>query len=142
AVIGGAFVAAAVWLIMLALGAGFELSAISPWSNAGISATTVGTVAIIWLIVTQIVASSLGGYLAGRLRTRWEAIHNDEVHFRDTANGLLAWAVSVVVAGAFLGAAASVMVGSAAAGREAHAGEPGEAPLGVAYYADRLFPGD
>lgn len=133
---------AAVSLIMIALGAGFELSAISPWSNAGISATTVGTVALIWLIVTHGVASTLGGYLTGRLRTRWQAIHNDEVHFRDTANGLLAWAVSVVIAGAFLGAAASVMAGGAAAQRETRVAGQSEAPAGVAYYADRLFPGD
>lgn len=142
AVFGGAFVTAAVSLIMLALGAGFELSAISPWSNAGVSARGVGTIALIWLIVTEVVASSLGGYLAGRLRTRWQAIHNDEVHFRDTANGLLAWAVSIVVAAAFLGAAASVMAGSATAGREANAANESEGPLDIAYYADRLLAGD
>ena len=37
AVIAGAFVAAALSLIMLALGAGFGLSAVSPWSNVGAS---------------------------------------------------------------------------------------------------------
>ena len=93
AVIAGAFVAAALSLIMLALGVGLGLSAVSPWSNVGASASTVGTVSIIWLIFMQIIASSMGGYLAGRLRTRWQSIHNDEVHFRDTANGLVAWAV-------------------------------------------------
>ena len=142
AVIAGAFVTAAVSLTMLALGAGFELSTISPWSNASISARAIGTTAIIWLIVTQVVASSLGGYLAGRLRTRWHAIHNDEVHFRDTANGLLAWAVSIVLAAAFLGAAASVMAGGTTVGRQASAADQGGGPVGVAYYADRLFPGD
>jgi hypothetical protein len=104
------------------------------------SARGVGTVALIWLIFTQIIASSLGGYLAGRLRTRWRLIHTDEVHFRDTANGLLAWAVSVVVTAAFLGTAASVLAG-APAGRETRAGE-GEGPFGAAYYADRLLAGD
>src|ERR1700760_1352790 len=74
AVIGGASVAAAISLIMLALGAGFELSAISLWSNVGMSTRGVGTVALIWLILTQIVASSFGGYLAGRLRIRWAAL--------------------------------------------------------------------
>jgi hypothetical protein len=142
AVIGGAFVAAAISLIMLALGAGFELSSISLWSNVGMSAKEVGSIAIIWLIVTQIVASSFGGYLAGRLRTRWTAIHNNEVHFRDTANGLLAWAVAVVVAAAFLSTAARVMTGSAAAGPETGTAERSEGPMGVAYYADRLFPGN
>ena len=56
AVIGGAFVVMALSLIMIALGAGFGLSAISPWSNIGASASAVGTVGIIWLVVTQVFA--------------------------------------------------------------------------------------
>jgi hypothetical protein len=111
AIIGGAFVMAALALIMLALGAGFELSAISPWSNVGASFSTAGTAAILWLIVTQVIASAMGGYLTGRLRIRWPAIHTDEVHFRDTANGFLAWAVSLVIAVSFLATAALSMAG-------------------------------
>ena len=113
AVIGGAFVAAALYLILLALGAGFGLSSISPWSNAGASASTVGTVAIVWLIIVEIISSSLGGYLTGRLRTKWVLIHTDEVYFRDTANGFLAWAVALVITVAFLASAATSMVGHA-----------------------------
>ncbi|MBV9772139.1 MAG: hypothetical protein JOZ32_21380 [Bryobacterales bacterium] len=143
AVIGGAFVAAALSLIMLALGAGFGLSAVSPWANVGASASTVGATAIIWLIFTEIVASSMGGYLAGRLRTRWRAIHTDEVHFRDTANGFLVWAVAVVVTVAFLGAGAAAMVGSdAASGDAAMAAGASSQDTGLtdgAYFVDRLF---
>ena len=51
----------------------------------------------IWLIVTQWVAFALGGYMAGRLRVRWASLHTDEVFFRDTAHGLLTWAISTVV---------------------------------------------
>jgi hypothetical protein len=136
AVIGGAFVAAALSLILLALGAGFGLSAVSPWSNAGVSAGAIGAAAIIWLIVTEAIASAMGGYLAGRLRTRWRSIHTDEVHFRDTANGFLVWAVAVVVTAAFLAAGAVSMVG----------GTPGEAAAqgnaAEAYFVDRLFRSD
>src|SRR5215831_11942301 len=78
AVIGGAFVIAALYLILLALGAGFGLSAVSPWANAGMSATTAGLAGMIWLIVTEIVAATLGGYLTGRLRTKWAMVHTDE----------------------------------------------------------------
>jgi hypothetical protein len=112
AVIGGAFVAAAFYLIMLALGAGLGLSAVSPWSNVGASASTIGAVAIAWLILIEIIASGLGGYLTGRLRTKWALIHTDEVYFRDTANGFLAWAVALVISVAFLTSAAAAMVGS------------------------------
>src|SRR6202034_3097390 len=104
AVMGGAFVTAALSLILLALGAGFGLFAVSPWSDVRASATSIGAAAIIWLILTEAIASSMGGYLAGRLRTRWRSIHTDEVHFRDTANGFLVWAVAVVVTVAFLAA--------------------------------------
>src|ERR1035437_545242 len=90
AVIGGAFVAAALSLILLALGAGLGLSSVSPWSNVGASASTISTAAIAWLILMQVISSSMGGYLAGRLRTKWANIHTNEVYFRDTAHGFLA----------------------------------------------------
>jgi hypothetical protein len=136
AVIGGAFVAAAISLIMLALGAGFGLSAISPWSSVGASASEVGSVAIAWLIVTQVVACALGGYLAGRLRTKWAAVHTDEVYFRDTANGFLVWAVGLVITVIFLVSSASSLVGSAQQTRLA-AGKEASDPK--AYFVDRLF---
>jgi hypothetical protein len=113
AVIAGAFVTAALSLTLLALGAGFGLLTVSPWSNTGASARTVDTAAIVWLIVIQIVAAGIGGYLAGRLRTKWAAIHTDEVYFRDTAHGFLVWAVAVVMTAAFLGTAATALVGDA-----------------------------
>ena len=36
-------------MILLILGAGLGLTTVSPWSNAGASATAVGVGAIIWL---------------------------------------------------------------------------------------------
>lgn len=137
AVVGGAFAAAALSLILLALGAGFGLSAVSPWSNVGASAESLGAAAIIWLIVTEAIASAMGGYLAGRLRTRWRSIHTDEVHFRDTANGFLVWAVAVVVTVAFLAAGAVSMVGGEPSVPAAQAGNAAEA-----YFVDRLFRSD
>jgi hypothetical protein len=112
AVIGGAFVAAALSLILLALGTGLGFSSVSPWSNVGASASTIGTAAIVWLILMQIISSSMGGYLAGRLRTKWSNIHTDEVYFRDTAHGFLAWAVALVLTAAFLTSAATFMLGA------------------------------
>src|ERR1700687_2837066 len=114
AVIAGAFVAAALSLILLALGTGMGLSTVSPWSNMGASASTIGRAAIVWLLIIQIIASAMGGYLAGRLRIKWATIHTDEVYFRDTAHGFLVWAVSLVITASFLASAATSMVGSAA----------------------------
>ena len=111
AVIGGAFAAAALSLILLTLGTGLGFSSVSPWSSMGVSASTVKAGAIIWLVFTQIVAFAMGGYLAGRLRTKWVDIHTDEVYFRDTAHGLLVWAVGIVLMAAFLASAAAMFAG-------------------------------
>jgi hypothetical protein len=136
AVIAGAFVAAALSLIMLSLGSGIGLSSVSPWSNTGASATTVGTGAIIWLILMEIISSAMGGYLAGRLRTKWVNIHTDEVFFRDTAHGFLVWAVAVVLSAGFLGAAATRMVGAA---REDSSSVAGRTVDASQYYVDAFL---
>jgi hypothetical protein len=114
AVLAGAFAAAALSLSLLALGTGIGLSSVSPWSNVGASASAVSIGAIVWLIVTQIIAATMGGYLAGRLRTKWVNIHTDEVYFRDTAHGFLVWAVGLVITAAFLASAATSLVGGGA----------------------------
>ena len=114
AVIAGAFVSAALALVLLSLGAGLGLSSVSPWSNSGASASTIGSATIVWLVAMQVVASGMGGYLAGRLRTKWVAIHTDEVFFRDTAHGFLAWAVAVVLAAGLLTSTASSLASGGA----------------------------
>ena len=128
AVISGAFVAAAMALILLSLGTGLGLSSVSPWANSGASPAAIGAAAIVWLIVAQILAFGFGGYVAGRLRGRWATVHNDEVYFRDTAHGLLVWAVAAVVTAGVLATAAADMAG---AGRARDAGRPGGATMGA-----------
>lgn len=113
AVIAGAFVAAALSLALLALGTGIGLSISSPWTNRGASSAAVGWTTIGWIILIQIIASSIGGYLAGRLRTKWVSVHTHEVYFRDTAHGFLVWAVALVVTAGFLTSAAAAAIGAA-----------------------------
>jgi uncharacterized membrane protein len=143
AVIGGAFTGAAFYLILLALGAGFGLSVVSPWSNVGVSASTAGAAAIVWLILIEIVASALGGYLTGRLRIKWALVHTDEVYFRDTANGFLSWAVALVISVTFLASGASSMMA-----RFEQGGSPAESAATAsvtdpnAYFVDTLFRAD
>ncbi len=102
AIVAGAAAAAALSLIMLMLGIGLGLSSVSPWAHHGVSAASFGVSAILWITFSQIVASGMGGYLAGRLRTRWLAVHTDEVYFRDTAHGFLAWAFASLATAALL----------------------------------------
>jgi hypothetical protein len=112
AIVAGAAAAASLSLILLILGTGLGLSSVSPWSQQGISATSFGVSTIVWLTLTQLVAAATGGYLAGRLRTRWADVHSDEVYFRDTAHGFLAWAVATLVTATLLTSAVGSVVGS------------------------------
>jgi hypothetical protein len=134
-ILGGAFAIAATSLILLALGSGFGLSSVSPWPNSGASATTFTLIMAIWLIIAQWVASGIGGYLTGRLRTKWVGIHTHEVFFRDTAHGFLAWTVAAVVGAAVLAAGASSLLS-----RGAHEGVSPGNPSD--YYVDSLFRSD
>lgn len=129
-VIGGAFAAVSLTLVLLALGSGLGLASVSPWPNSGASATTFTVITAVWLIVTQWLSAGVGGYMAGRLRTKWVGLHTHEVFFRDTANGFLAWATATVIGAVFLASAASSvvsgtasMVGSIATGAAAGASQ-------------------
>jgi hypothetical protein len=157
AIFAGAAAAAALSLILLMLGLGLGMSAVSPWVNEGIGATAFGVSTILWLSFAAIVSSGMGGYLAGRLRTRWTEVHSDEVYFRDTVHGFLAWAVSALATAALLTSAigsivgAGVQAGAAVAGGVA--GTAGAAVSGLAgsergegaeegpmaYFVDALF---
>lgn len=155
AIVGGAFAAAALSLILIALGSGFGLASVSPWYNAGASAATFTVMTAIWLIVTQWLASGLGGYITGRLRTKWVGLHTNEVFFRDTANGFLTWATATVIGATFLAAAASSVVsgpatmvvgiasgaapGASQGGTQAATGSGGTLVDPMAYFVDSLY---
>ncbi|MCY1360803.1 hypothetical protein D9M68_638310 [compost metagenome] len=110
AIFAGATAAAALSLVLLMLGVGLGFSAISPWVGYGTKATTLGASTIVWLAFTQLAASGFGGYLAGRLRVKWSAVHTDEVYFRDTAHGFLAWGIASLATAAFLTTAINAVV--------------------------------
>jgi len=117
AIFAGAAGAAALSLILVVLGFGLGFSAVSPWADSGVSAKGLGISTIVWLAFTQIVASGLGGYIAGRLRVKWANLHGDEVYFRDTAHGFLSWAVATLVAATLIvSSIGSVVSGSVQAG--------------------------
>ncbi|RMR01277.1 hypothetical protein ALP94_00804 [Pseudomonas savastanoi pv. glycinea] len=111
AIFAGAAGAAALSLILILLGFGLGFSAVSPWANEGISAKGLGISTVIWLAFTQIIASGLGGYIAGRLRVKWANLHGDEVYFRDTAHGFLSWAVATLVAATLIASSVSSIIG-------------------------------
>lgn len=135
AILAGAAAAAALSLILLVLGVGLGLSAVSPWSQAGIAATTFGVSTILWITLTQLIASGMGGYLAGRLRVKWVAVHTDEVFFRDTAHGFLAWAIASLVTAALLTSTIGSIVGGTVQAGASVAGGLATAATGAAAVA-------
>jgi len=157
AIAAGAAAGASLSLILLILGVGLGLSSVSPWAREGISAASFGVSTIVWLTLTQLLSSAMGGYLAGRLRTKWLNTHTDEVYFRDTAHGFLAWAVASLATAVLLTSAIGAIlsggiqagasvVGSVAntatlaAGGFAASGKmatEGSGPM--AYFVDSLF---
>jgi hypothetical protein len=148
AILAGAFVAVSASLVLVVLGSGLGFAAVSPWPGHGASASGLTVSSAIWLIVTQWISAALGGYVAGRLRTKWTGTHTHEVFFRDTAHGLITWSVATVFVAWVIAASASSMLGSgmhaaaeAAGAGAAPAGPSSESPASVAmtYDIDRLF---
>lgn len=157
AIAAGAAAGASLSLILMILGVGLGLSSVSPWAQEGITAESFGVSTILWLTLTQLLSSAMGGYLAGRLRTKWIDTQTDEVYFRDTAHGFLAWAVASLATAVLLTSAvgsilsggiqagASVVGGVAhtatmAAGGLAASGQTASEEGGpMAYFVDSLF---
>ena len=157
AVFAGAVGAAALSLILILLGTGLGLSVVSPWSHDGISAEAAGVSTIVWVTVVQLLASLLGGYLAGRLRSRWISVHTHEVYFRDTAHGFLAWSVATLLMASLLSTAVGTIVttgvkatgaaagsaigvaGTAAATATASLEKNDESSESIGYSVDTLF---
>ncbi|MDH6199999.1 MULTISPECIES: hypothetical protein [Rhizobium] len=146
-IFGGAAAAIGVTLILLLLGSGVGLTMVSPWSGQSSSLGTVGVTAAIWLVVVQWLSSGLGGYITGRLRTKWAAVHTDEVFFRDTAHGFISWAIATIFVAGFLassltslaGAGAQAVGSAATAAGTAASSTASAADLPTAYFTDALL---
>jgi hypothetical protein len=142
AVTAGAVVSCALTLVLLAFGIGLGLSVVSPWAGAGVSATTFKIGTGLYLIVIAMLASSIGGYIAGRLRTRWVGVHSDEVYFRDTAHGFIAWALASVLGAVLLASPASSLIGGAASGATQEATSAASQAGPMDGYVDTLMRSD
>jgi hypothetical protein len=144
AIIAGAFAALALTLVLTSLGAGLGLTTISAWPNSGATVTTFTISAGIGLIVVQWLSSALGGFITGRLRTKWTGLHTHEVFFRDTAHGFLTWALTTIVGTALLAAATSSIVGGGVRAASNVAGEAAQAATSgmFGYSVDALFRSD
>lgn len=134
----GAVTASAVSLALVALGVGLGLSAVSPWTDTGVSASTFKVTAGVYLVLVAVMSSAIGGYLSARLRTKWVGIHTNEAFFRDTAHGFVAWAFATIISATVLGTAITHLVGGAASAT-ASAGQSAANSNPAQVYVDRLF---
>lgn len=116
AITAGAACSLAATLILVTFGVGAGLSIVSPWSGEGVSSAAAARTAGLMLVAVAMISSTVGGFVAGRLRPSWLGVHEDERYFRDTAHGLTAWAVATLISVAVLGGATTKIVGSAASG--------------------------
>lgn len=142
AVAAGAVVSCALTVVLIAFGIGLGLSVVSPWSGAGISASTFKIGTGLYLIVIAMLSSSIGGYIAGRLRTRWIGVHSDEVYFRDTAHGFIAWAFASVLGAVLLASPVSSLIGGGSSAAVQGAASAGRSSGPMDGYVDTLLRSD
>jgi hypothetical protein len=139
AIAAGAVAAAALVLVLIAFGAGLGLSAVSPWSDSGVSAATFKTGTGIYLVIVAVMSSAVGGYLAARLRTKWVNVHSNEVFFRDTAHGFLAWAFATLMSASVLSSAGAYLANGTAAGIGSAGSQVTRSVNPADIYVDKLF---
>jgi hypothetical protein len=141
AIAAGGVGAAAFSIFLHELGVGIGLSFLNPWGSAP-SSTTISIAAGISLCLISIMASALGGFIAGRLRTRWVGLHGDETYFRDTAHGFLAWAFALILMAIAIGFGATTLLGGAVHGAASGAASNPALVPDSSYYTDMLFRSD
>ena len=141
AILAGAAASCALTLLLLSFGSGMGFAMVSPWGGRGVSSTTFEIGTGLYFIVMAMISSALGGYLAGRLRSKWVGLHTTEVQFRDTAHGFLAWAVASVIGAVLLATPATSLIGGALSGATQGAANSAQtSPMNA--YADALLRSD
>jgi hypothetical protein len=141
AVAAGAIASLALTLLLLSFGAGVGFAVVSPWGGSGVSSTTFEIGTGLYFIVMAMMSSAIGGYLAGRLRTKWVGVRASEVLFRDSAHGFLAWAAASVIGALLLASPASSIIGSGLSGAtQAAANSAQSSPMDG--YVDTLLRSD
>lgn len=106
AVFAGATAALVLQVILNMLGLGIGLSTIDPAGDGTPGASSLGLGAGLWWVISGILASAAGGYLAGRLSGK-------PSNSTSGYHGLISWAVATLVIFYMLSSAVSGLVGGA-----------------------------
>jgi hypothetical protein len=140
-VFAGALVGSAVSLVLIAFGTALGLGIVSSSPTWRDTSPALTMIAGLFLLLAALVSVGVGGYVAGRLRERWDpSAHSDLVEFRDGTHGIVAWALAVVITGVVAAASVASLSSKTAPPATSSATTAGE-PL-IAYELDRLFRGD
>jgi hypothetical protein len=141
-VFAGAVAAAALASVLHAFAGaiGLAVSSTAPtWRDASIFLWVLSG---LYLVLVALAAYGLGGYIAGRLRTRLLSAEPDEIDFRDGIYGILVWSVATLLTAILLLLAASATTRLAApAGGAAGLSTSVAGENIVAFDLDRLFRG-
>lgn len=110
AIFAGTAAAVSITIALLTLGSGLGLASLTSSARSAASAGSVAGFLAIWLVVVQWLSAATGGYVTGRLRTRWIGTHTHEVFFRDTAHGFVTWALATAIVATVVASAGSAML--------------------------------
>jgi hypothetical protein len=146
AIFAGTAVAISISLVLVTLGSGLGLASFTPSARSVASPGGLAALAVVWIVIVQWLSAAFGGYVTGRLRTRWVGTHTHEVFFRDTAHGLVTWAVATAIVAIVVGSTTSSMLSGGLHGATtlASGAAQGAAANGLgnsvaAYHVDTLF---
>jgi hypothetical protein len=110
AIFAGTAVAISISLVLLTLGSGLGLASLTPSVRSAAPSGSFAALVTVWIVVVQWLSAASGGYVTGRLRTRWVGTHTHEVFFRDTAHGFVTWAVATAIVAVVIATATSAML--------------------------------
>jgi hypothetical protein len=108
-VFAGVAVALVVQLLLNLLGAGIGAAVIDPAANDNPSATTLSVTTAVWFVVSGLIASFVGGYIASRLSGR-------PVRSTGALHGVTSWAVTTLVVVYLLTTSVGALVGGVFSG--------------------------
>jgi hypothetical protein len=142
-IIAGAIAAAALALVLhsFAVAIGLSVSSTAPtWRDASLALVLLSG---LYLLLAAVLAYGLGGYLAGRVRSRITSGTAEEIEFRDGTHGLLVWALATLLTGfiAFATVQSLTRLAAPAGGPSGPSTSVGGENI-IAYDLDRLFRGE
>lgn len=132
-IVGGAFVATAVFTTLTIFGSAIGLSLTSAEPGSGISAKATAIAIGLWSAWVAVSAFAAGGYIAGRLRHRIADAVPHEVEMRDGLHGLISWALA--------GLLSAMILASAVGGLTMHRGDSAATTM-QNYELSKLFRGE